>query len=64
MTDEQWWHAYGPPEGYYLFGPSAADADMAATLGTPARPYVHTWDHDPSDDEIVAAFTAHLGGTP
>jgi hypothetical protein len=51
------WHLYGTDaEGRYLFGPSIADDTTARALGTPDRPYVSSFDHEPGEDEITKAF--------
>lgn len=51
------WHLFGAAGDSYLFGPSAASAASAAPLGDGiGKPYRASWDHEPTQAEIDAAF--------
>lgn len=54
----EFWHVFGPREdgSFYVFGPSVADPVTASTLASiVSLPYVGSWDHEPTEDEIAAS---------
>lgn len=52
------WHLYGnTPEDFMVHGASVADPTFAATLSSVAgKPYVTSFDHEPTDTEIAEAL--------